>query len=72
MRSQAKVKLVIFLAIMLLFALLISSGFQLYKIHEANKTIIQQQNQIQQLQEKIDNLNNQPNSDHETITGDNQ
>ena len=70
MRSQSKVKLVILLAIILLLALLTITGFQLVKIYQANKTISQQKNQIEQLQQQIDNLNNQPNSDHEVITGD--
>ena len=72
MKSQAKVKLIILLAITLLFALLIVSGFQIVKIHQANRTISEQQTQIQQLQQQLDTLNNQPNSDHETITGDNK
>lgn len=72
MRSQSKVKLIILLAIISLFALLSVCGFQLVKIYQSQKTIANQQQQIYQLQQQIDNLNNQPESDHETITGDEQ
>ena len=72
MKSQTKVKLIILLAITLLLSLLVVSGFQIVNIHQANKTIAEQQNQIQQLQQQLDNLNNQPGADHETITGENK
>lgn len=71
MKSQTKVKMLISFAIIVLIALFVLIGFQLVNIHKANKQLKAQQQQISQLQQQIDSFEKAPDSDHETITGEN-
>lgn len=71
MKSQAKVKMLISLAIIVLIAMFVLVGFQIVNIHKANKQIKSQQQQISQLQQQIDAYEKIPGSDHNTITGEN-
>ena len=68
MKSQAKVKFFILLAIMVVVALFGLLGFQLYKIIQANKQISLQQQQISSLQKQMDYYENKlPNTEHDNI-----
>lgn len=71
MKSQAKVKFIILLSIMVMVALFVIIGFQLFKIGKVKKQISAQQYQIQQLQKELDYYNNIPNGPHNSITGEN-
>ena len=68
MKSQAKVKMLISLAVVVVIALFALVCFQLVNIHKANKQIRIQQQQISQLQQKIDSFEKAPDSNHDTIT----
>lgn len=70
MKSQAKVKFVIFLALIIIVAMLSLLCFQLVKINQVKKKIYSQQQQISQLQEQLDYFNNKTtDSEHDSIIG---
>ena len=54
MKSQAKVKFVIFLAITIILGLIALSIFSLVKISQAQKEIASQSQQIEQLEKELD------------------
>lgn len=72
MKSQAKVKGIILLAIFIMIALFVVIGFQLFNIIKIKKEINAQQQTISELQQQIDYYEKTPNSEHENITGENK
>lgn len=71
MKSQAKVKFLILLAVIVLIALFSIVGFQLIKISQIKKEISNQQNQIDSLQQQLDYYEKLPSTDHDSISGEN-
>ena len=72
MESQARVKFLIFIAILVLVGLFSLIGFQLYKIIETENRINNQQEQITKLQQQLDYYNNKIiEEEHNSITGEN-
>ena len=72
MKSQAKVKFLIMLAILILIALFSLIGFQLYKIIKTENRINAQQEQITKLKQELDYYNNKLiENEHNSITGEN-
>ena len=72
MESQARVKFLIFIAILVLVGLFSLIGFQLYKIIETENRINNQQEQITKLQQQLDYYNNKIiDGEHDSITGEN-
>ena len=71
MNSQAKVKAVILLAIVIMIALFSVIGFQLYKIIDIKREISSQQQTISKLQQQIDYYEKAPDGAHDNIVGDN-
>lgn len=69
MKSQAKVKFIISLAIFVIIAMFCVIGYQLINISKVKKLIAQQQQQIASLQDKIDSYEKSPNEDYDNITG---
>ncbi|MBQ9795796.1 MAG: hypothetical protein IJW36_02385 [Clostridia bacterium] len=72
MKSQAKVKFLIMLAVVILIAIFALLSFQLFKINQIKKQIAIQKNQISNLEQQIDFYENkQESTEYDTITGDN-
>ncbi len=64
MKPQTKVKLIIFCAIVVVIALFLINIGQIIAIHNKDKTILSQQQQIEQLTQKSDYFEN-----HDTDPG---
>lgn len=66
--NPKKVKALIFLCIIVLVTLIAISITLIVKINIANKNLIEQQKQISQLEQIIENYNNPPSNNNQTIT----
>lgn len=69
MKSQAKVKFIIYLAILILVAMIGVIGYQLINISKVRQQVALQQKQITSLQEKIDSYEKAPDDTYDNILG---
>lgn len=71
MKTQAKVKFLITMAIIVLIAMFALVGFQLVRLSQARKKIALQQQQISLLQKQLDSYEKTPDTNYEDIIGEN-
>lgn len=69
MKSQKKVKFLLFISVLVVAALLFITVYQVISISKTKKEITNQKEQIEQLEEELEYYKNKlPNSDYTPIT----